>query len=143
MTSWRDDLSQSAQDDLDGLLDFVLPFATEQLEKHGEFFPFGATVSSDGTMTAVMGDPDGSDQPLSQDVLDTLAAGMKAQAGDLRAVALVSDVRLSDSDAIRVQTEHREGAALSAFLPYVKARFRKTVTYGNLSASPGERLVFE
>jgi len=56
MTSWRDSASSQSQADLDGLLGEVLPFAQQQLEKRGEFFPYGATVSIEGDsrMTAVM-----------------------------------------------------------------------------------------
>lgn len=41
MTSWRDGSSALAQDDLDGLLNAVLPLAEDLLGKHFEFFPFG------------------------------------------------------------------------------------------------------
>jgi hypothetical protein len=57
MTSWRDSASQSAQDDLDGLLNLVLPLAEDLLGKHAEFYPFGGTVSNDGEAALTGADP--------------------------------------------------------------------------------------
>jgi len=60
----------------------------------------------------------------------------------LRAIALVTDVRLAESDAVRVELEHREGRALAVFLPYRKKRVRRGIEYGNLSAGPGTQQVW-
>jgi hypothetical protein len=57
-------------------------------------------------------------------------------------VALVSDVRLSDTDAVRVELEHREGQALAVFLPYKKKRMRRGVEYSDMTAGPGSRQVW-
>ena len=78
MTSWRDSASQVAQNDLDDLLNAVLPFAEELLGKNGEFYPFGAVVSNDGDARMTAGDPALGDHPLSNDVLATLYAGARA-----------------------------------------------------------------
>jgi hypothetical protein len=52
--------------------------------------------------------------------------------------ALVSDVRLAESDAILVELEHREGAVMAVFLPYTRSRMRKRIEYGGLAASAAE-----
>jgi len=41
-----------AHPDLDQLLNAVLPFAQQMLSKHGEFFPFGASMTIDGEIIA-------------------------------------------------------------------------------------------
>jgi hypothetical protein len=142
MTSWRDGTSPETQDDLDGLLDAALPFAQQQIETHGEFFPYGVALDSDGTLGMLAGDPDGSEQPASLDVLAVLFDGLRSQRDQLRAIAVVSDVRLADSDAIRVELEHREGPAMAVFLPYRRSPILEGFEFGDLSAAPADRQVW-
>src|SRR4029453_6167776 len=98
MTSWRDTATRQAQDDLDRLLDLTLPFAQQQLTQHGEFFPFAAAVGADGAPRLVSADPATvGDRPASTDVLDQLPSGLRGRADDLRAVAVVPDVRMGCS----------------------------------------------
>lgn len=53
MTSWGDRASPNARTDLDGLRNVVLPFAEQQVQAVGEFFPFGATLTTDGQIAMV------------------------------------------------------------------------------------------
>jgi hypothetical protein len=142
VTSWRDSASQQAQDDLDGLLDASLPFAQEMLDKHGEFFPYACALSSSGETKLVAGDPGEGEQPNSGDVLQVLVEGLRAERDTLRAAALVSDVRLADSDAIRVEVEHMEGQALTVLLPYLKKRLRRGIEFGGITAGEGARQIW-
>ncbi len=142
MTSWRDFASQQAQDDFDELLNATLPFAQEMLAKHGEFFPYGAAITSSGDVKQVAGDPGEGEQPRSVDVLAILVQGFEVERDVLRATALVSDVQLADSDAVRVEPEHREGHALKVILPYKKKRLRRGVEYGALSAGSADRHIW-
>jgi hypothetical protein len=142
VTSWRDAATADAQNDLDGLVNAALPFATQMLESHGEFFPFGVALDGSGATRMVAGDPGHGEQPASADVLSTLVAGLRNQRDDLRAVALVSDVRLGDSDAVRVELEHREGQAMAVFLPYKQKHLRRGVEFGDLAAGPGSQQVW-
>lgn len=142
MTSWRDAASKQAQDDLDRLLDESLPFARDLLERNGEFFPYAIALSTSGEFRPVAGDPGEGDQPSSVAVLQTLLDGLRGQTTENRAAAMVSDVRLPDSDAIRVELEHSEGQAIVVLLPYRKKRLRKGVDYGEVFASQGERQIW-
>ncbi|MCP3883154.1 MAG: hypothetical protein GY701_32860 [Sulfitobacter sp.] len=142
MTSWRDSASQQAQDDLDELLNASLPFAQQLLDRHGEFFPFAATMTASGETRLVAGDPDQGEQPNSTDVLQTLAAGLRSELDQLRATALISDLRLVDSDAVRVELEHSEGHALAVLLRYKKRRLRRGADYGDLAAAPADRQIW-
>jgi hypothetical protein len=137
MSSWRDSASQQAQDDLDGLVNAALPFATQQLDTHGEFFPFGVALSDGGESRVVAGDPGQGDRPPSTAVLATIVEGLRGERDALRAVALVADVRLSDGDAVRVELEHSEGQAFAVLLPYKKKRFGRGIEYGGLTAGLG------
>lgn len=78
------------------------------LENHGEFSPYAVTITASGETGLVAGDPGHGEHPNSADILQVLVEG---------AAAMVSDVRLSDSDAVRVEVEHEEGLAIAAFLP--------------------------
>lgn len=142
MTSWRDSGSEQTQNDLDGLLGASLPFAQEMLEKHGEFFPYACALSSSGETKLVAGDPGEGEQPSSVEVLQVLLEGLRAERDELRAAALVSDVRLAESDAIRVQVEHMEGQAITVLLPYRKKRLRRGVEFGESTAGQGDILVW-
>jgi hypothetical protein len=138
MTSWRETTSQQAQEDLDTLLELTLPFAQQQLAEHGEFFPFAAAVGADGVPRLIAADPGLGERPASTDVLDQLVGGLREQAGDIRAVALVADVRVGESDGARVELEHRDGQAICVLLPYKRRRLRRGVDYGELGAAPGQ-----
>jgi hypothetical protein len=142
VTSWRASASQQAQDDLDGLLDSSLPFAQEMLDKHVEFFPYAAAITTSGETRLIAGDPGEGEQPTSVAVLQVLVEGLRAERDTLRAAAVVSDVRRSDSDAVRVELEHEEGHAIVVFLPYQKKRLRRGVEYGQITAGPGDRQVW-
>jgi hypothetical protein len=138
MTSWRETTSQQAQEDLDALLELTLPFAKQQLAEHGEFFPFAAAVGADGAPRLIAADPGLGERPASTDVLDQLVGGLREQAGDIRAAALVDDVRVGESDAARVELEHRDGQAICVLLPYKRRRLRRGVDYGELGAAPAQ-----
>jgi hypothetical protein len=136
MASWRDTASQVAQDDLDGLLDLTLPFAQEMLGTRGGFFPYGASVSIDGVTQLVAGDPGQGENPRSEDVISVIVNGFTSDRDGLRAVAVVTDVRLTDYDAIRVELEHRDGQSIEVLLPYDNTRVGEGVEFGALAAAP-------
>ena len=142
VTSWRESANQRTQDELDELLDASLPFAQESLTKHGEFFPYALALSTSGEVRHVAGDPGEGEQPSSIDVLRVLVEGLKGERDLLRAAAFVSDVRLPDSDAVRVELEHVEGQAIVVLLPYKKKWLRRNIEYGEIRAAQGQAKVW-
>ncbi len=137
-----------AHPDLDELLNVILPFAQQQLEKHGGFFPFGAALGSNGDVKALAG-YDGDEAPGPDIVVELLFDGLRSDAasGLIRAsgVCLAMTVQLpmqsKKSDAICVRLEHRDGDAVHVFLPYRKGLLGR-VKYGELVAEKGDRQVF-
>ncbi len=98
--------------DCESLLNALLPFAKQMLQQHGEFFPYGGAMAPDGTIELVSGF-DGSENPLSKDIISLLNDGFKNGAVNkkYKATALVYIVHttLSDgrkSDAVSVQLDH-------------------------------------
>jgi hypothetical protein len=142
MTSWRDAATQQSQDDLDGLLNLTLPFAQQMLAEHGEMYPFGAAVTADGETRLLADDPGVGEHPAGAEVRVSLFDGLRRTRAELRAIAVCSDVRLPDSDAIRVELEHRDGQAMAVFLPYKKKRFGRSVEYHDLRAGTADKQVW-
>lgn len=137
----------SARDDLDGLLDLLLPLAQEQLAAHGELLPVAATMSSAGEVAITAAQPETGDATAA-DAAELLVAGLRAQAeaGELRAVGVCTDVRLGESprgptDALRVALEHVDGDAADVYLPYEQHGPRERA-YGELFAFGLEPSVF-
>jgi hypothetical protein len=141
--SWRDRISRAAQDDLDGLVDAVLPFGQQMLAEHGEFLPYGAMVSADGQVRMLAASHGEDQRPASTQLLHTLYSAAQSTSTTTRAAAFVSDVRLggsTPSDAICVELEHRDGIALTVLLPY--RHKRRKVEYGDMSAQTGDRRIW-
>lgn len=135
------------REELDALLDVVLPFAQDMLRKRGEFHPFGATMAASGQVNLAAA---AAESANSQSLIDMLVAGMRQQAasGAIRASGICYDARLTDSrtgtvsDAIAVSLEHVAGDTVLVHMPYSKGRLSGW-KFGDLTAGPGERRIFE
>jgi len=145
MASWRDTAPQPVQDDLDAVVSTALDAALSMLTKRGEFFPFGVTVTAEGDIALAAADPGLGEHPDSNSVLASLYAGATGNRAAYRSAAFAADVRANGGDAVRVEAEHRDGGpALVVLMPYAKKGLvKKTVTYGQMSVSSGERRVWE
>jgi hypothetical protein len=115
--------------ELETFLDPLLGFAHDMLRKEGEFYPFGATITSDGQMELTGAHP-GDEHPRSKEVIDLMVSWMRSQAeaGKIRAAAICYDVRFRPddgdlTDAIAVVLEHRAGDRALMVQPYSKGRF--------------------
>jgi hypothetical protein len=128
---------------MDALLNAALPFAKQQLAKHGEFFPYGVAMTREGKIAMIAGYT-GSERPPSSEVLDILYEGLRSKAEENRGAAVVADVRLKGqgTDAIQVEIEHREGVALKVLQPYRKKRFGGGLETGQMLAEAGERRIW-
>ena len=101
--------------DVEELMNSMLPFGQQMLEKHGEFIPYGAAMTSANEIVSVAG-YDGDEKPLSQDIIELLKEGFRsaAEKGEYIATALFFDVRVTlpgsneKSDAIAVALDHKE-----------------------------------
>lgn len=135
--------------ELDGLLNALLPFAQQMLEKHAGLVPFGAMLDADGRITQAMPQAaSGAGESTGARVhLDGLVASFRHQHEQegLRAVALCWDATMTKDgervDAIAVGLEHSEGEAVNVYLPYTKRRFRG-YAYGELIVGAREAVVF-
>ena len=105
-----------AREDYNALLELLMPFAEQMLKKNGEFFPFGAAVSTEGEVRACA-TYDGNETPASEEVIAMLAQGFQGEAGDgkIRATGICYDGRIVQDgkkvDAVIISLEHVSGSA--------------------------------
>jgi hypothetical protein len=130
------------------LLDALLPFAEQMLNKHGEFLPFAAVVGADGAVALVAGDI-GQEQPKSTELVEFLFAALRKQTAEqgCTAAGVCVDVKVLDprsqqkTDAVHFVFEHRSGEALDVFFPYRK-RFLRGYQFEKPFAGTGQKRVF-
>ena len=67
------------KEELDELMNDILPFAKKMLSEHGEFFPYGGAMTTQGEIIHV-GASEGDEHPPSQKLLDILIESFEAQA---------------------------------------------------------------
>lgn len=131
----------------ENLMNTALPFAEQMLQKHGEFFPYGAALKENGEIASVAG-YDGRELPPSSDIIRLLKQGFAkgAKSGEYKATALVYDVKVTlpssgkKSDAIAVSLNHRENYSVVVFFPYQLNKDQ--LTFGEVFAQKGEAEVF-
>lgn len=58
------------------------------------------------------------------------------------AIAVCFDVRLPDSDAIRVELEHRDGQAIAVLLPHKNKRLGRGFDYQDLRPATADKTVW-
>ena len=137
-----------AHPDLDALLSPLLTFAQQMLSKQGTFFPFGASMKSDGQIAMAAGHT-GDERPDPVAVIELLVNGFQEQAATrvIRAAGVCIDMRVvppgasEKTDAICAQLEHSEGQCVDVYLPYKKGwlgRFK----FGEIFASPRDGRIF-
>jgi hypothetical protein len=134
-------------DEIQDLLNFLLPYAEQMLNEHGEFYPYAAALDSEGELSAV-GAEVGDDAPDVGEVLVALHQGLREQAaeGAIRASAIAADVTLTDpdsgktTDAVQVELDHAEADAVDIFVPYETEP--EGIKFGELVAAEGREPVF-
>jgi hypothetical protein len=141
-------MEATPREEMDALLDTLLTFAQDMLQKHGEFYPFAASIDSAGALQFVAADV-GDEHPRSSELLEVLYDGLRRQAesGEIRASGVCADVRVAPpgtddpADAIAASLEHADAEPANVFLPYAKRKLRG-IQFGELFATTGERKVF-
>jgi hypothetical protein len=111
--------------DCETLMNWVLPFAQQMLERHGEFFPFGCAMRPNGELVPVAS-YDGSNHPPSSELILLIKEGFVdgVRNKQYKATALAYDVRVKlpssgeSSDAIAISLNHRDNYSLIVLFPY-------------------------
>jgi hypothetical protein len=137
---------EGSREEIEKLLNYLMPFAEERLNRDGEFYPYAAMVAADGELksgSAAEGeDPDVADLlvALHQELRDLAAEG------SIRASGIAADVTLTDpdsgktTDAVQLELDHAEGDAVDVYVPYESAS--EGVRFGDLVSAKGREPVF-
>jgi hypothetical protein len=134
-------------EEIQELLNFLLPHAERMLSEHGEFYPYAAALDADGELSAVAADIE-TDDPDVGDVLVALHRGLRHQAaeGSIRASGIAADVTLTDpdsgetTDAVQLELDHADGDPVDIYVPYESEA--DGIKFGELVAAEGRQPVF-
>jgi hypothetical protein len=143
-------VERTPRDELDALLDAVLPFAEQMLRQHGDFYPFGATIAPDGKIALIqpfVGEEE--EIPDSPQLVHLLYEGLRDQAlrGEILGGAVCTNVSIrpdgseEETDAVRVSLDHAKHESLDVFQPYAIER-SGDVVYGAIVAVATDPRVF-
>ena len=136
-----------AKSEVEELLNAVLPFAEQMLEKYGEFIPYGGAMKPNGEIVSVAG-YDGDENPPSQDIINLLKGSFRAAGneGTYKATAIVFDIRVAPpgaeekTDAVAVALDHKENYSVIVVYPY--QILNGQVEFGQVFAQAGENDIF-
>jgi hypothetical protein len=139
----------SPKEECEELMNQILPFAANQLEKRGEFFPVGAVMTTDRKI-ALSAFHGGDEMPKSQDVIDNLEKAHKVQAdsGEIAASIIVYDSKIAINeiaeDAVVVSLEHIDNYCAKVAFPYKKKKkwFKNKVEFYEPIAFEGSKKIF-
>lgn len=124
----------ASPEQLHELLMYCINFARTMLEKAGDFYPFGATLTPDGKVAAA-GGHNGEEHPQPQEIYRLLAGAFSsgARTGEFMGVALAANVNIPaqfsspSPDGVRVHIE-ASGYSRFMYVPYkikVSGMFKK------------------
>ena len=134
------------REEIEQLLNYLLPFAEQMLSAHGEFYPYAATMDAGGEVQAVSAA--GDERPEVGELLLALHAELREQAahGTIRASGIAADVTLTDPDsgeemdAVQLELDHAEADAVDVYVPYTNGD--EGVEFGELVAASGQAPIF-
>jgi hypothetical protein len=134
------------KEEIEQLLQYLLPFAEERLNREGEFHPYAAMLGVDGELKSVSAAA--GEDPNVADLLVALHAELRGQAaeGAIRASGIAADVTITDpdsgktTDAVQLELDHADAQAVDVYVPYETAG--EGIKFGDLVAAAGQAPVF-
>lgn len=132
----------------EALLNALLPFAHQQLEKHSEFFPFGGVILPNLSISFT-GIDIKEERPSVERVLEEYNRIFKIEADQAAIIGagvsvhvIVLDPRTNNKvDAIQIDLEHEKGDSISVFEPYT--RENGICTYGEMFTTQKAKVWFK
>jgi hypothetical protein len=139
---------KSPKEETEELLNAIMPFAKQMLEKQGEFYPVGAATLSNGKIVMVSA-RENDHHPSPQILIDDLLATFRiaAKSGKYKATAIVANIlarppgEAKKINAISVYLDHMSGYSVQVVFPY-RITPKNEVILSKPFASSGHRNVF-
>jgi hypothetical protein len=127
-------MTKTPKEECEELMNALLPMVKKLLSEHGEFFPVGGTMQTDGSI-AFVATYDGDEHPPSQKVIDSLMDVYRAGAKQkkYKATALIYDIRTvppgatEKTDAVAARLDHLSGYSVLVVFPYHLSPNREVV----------------
>jgi len=119
--SWRDDVPEAVQDDMDMLLEMILRFGREKLEQNGELVPFCLFIDPNDQVNVASANVGVAHADA---LVGALYEKMRVGMEEYRAFAVIQHRVTDRLGFLNVRLEHRDGPALICAQPYKKPRFR-------------------
>lgn len=141
-------LKLMSKEDSEILLNALLPFANNMLQKYSEFYLMGCVLTTKGEVN-LTGTFDGNENPDSKSVIDQLSKTHKelAERKEIKASVIVWNASLKnaqgkhDTDSVVMSIEHADGDSVKIYEPYKIGLFKK-VKFGKLFAQEGKHDIF-
>ena len=137
----------TSKEECEQLLNALLPFALDQLKKHGEFYPFGAVLLKNDEIRLTAADT-GEEHSDSTRIIGQLNKAHKKQAeqGKIKASGICWDAKVSlengvYSDAVIISLEHMDHYSVIIGQPYKRGFLNKLQTR-SLFAQSGKHDIF-
>ena len=136
-----------AKTDVEKIMNAMLPFAVQMLEKQGEFFPYGVAMTPAGEVVSI-GGYDGREQPPSQGIINLLKDSFRsaAKTKKYRATGIFFNVRTvppgttEKTDAVAIALDHKDNYSVVVYFPY-KLKAGK-VQFGQVFSAAGANDIF-
>ena len=135
------------KEECERLLNALLPFALDQLKKHGEFYPFGAVLLNNDEISVTAVD-NGEEHPDSTYMINQLTKvhNKRAEQREIKASGICWDAKVSlengiQSDAVIISLEHIDNYSVIIGQPY-KLGFLKKLHTGSIFAHKGKQDIF-
>ena len=137
------------KEECEALLDALIPAAENLLRENGQFYPIGAALTNESTISLTSVSYGDDEFPESQRVIDDLTSAhcQMAEQNEIKASGIAWDATITapdgkKSDAILISLEHVSGYSVMVGVPYVIGMFKK-VKLGELFAQSGLHNVFQ
>lgn len=136
------------KEEVEVVLNAIIPFAEEQLKKNKTFYPFGMVMLNDGSVAQTICEFE-VDHPQSMDVINRIkeihSNDAKNNIIKISGICWDSKIELANgkkTDAMCVRLEHIDNYSIELYKPYSFSLFGKLQT-SDILAQKGNREIFE